>query len=535
MKFGPAALSEAAGALLAHGQQIGNRRLPKGHVLSAADLAAAAETGLTELIVARLESGDVAEDAAAAALAAALAGPGLVALAPVHGRVNLAATADGIFTAPPCVVNAVNAVDEALTLATLATGARVTEGTIVATIKTIRYAVTSEALANAITASRPLAVAAFRPLSVTLIATIFPGTSAKALAKLERVTAARVTALGASISVLPPCPHAAAALAVQLANCAADIILVAGASATVDRGDVIPQAIVAAGGHVERLGMPVDPGNLLVLGCIGVRPVIGLPGCAKSPKRNGFDLVLERLIAGVPVNSASIAAMGDGGLLPEAERPEPRAATSVPQRIGAVLLAAGRSSRFGDGHKLLASWQGQPLVAHAAAAITAAGLPPPIVVLGHDADAVRAALAGQDVRFVDAPDWAEGMGRSLAAGIAAVAADWDAALICLADMPAVEPELIAALAAAPGELVVPVWDGRRGHPVRWPRAAFARLLALTGDAGGKAVMHDFSVSEVAAPSAACLMDIDTPAALAVLAQEKRHDEPAANAGGDQPL
>ena len=155
-------------------------------------------------------------------------------------------------------------------------------------------------------------------------------------------------------------------------------------------------------------------------------------------------------------------------------------------------------------------------MAHAVGAITAAGLPSPIVILGHDANAVRAALAGHDVQFVDAPDWAEGMGRSLAAGIAAVPADWDAALICLADMPAVEPELIAALTAAPGELVVPVWDGRRGHPVRWPRAAFARLLALTGDTGGKAMMSDFSVTEVPAPSAACLMDIDTPAALAAL-------------------
>jgi molybdenum cofactor cytidylyltransferase len=137
--------------------------------------------------------------------------------------------------------------------------------------------------------------------------------------------------------------------------------------------------------------------------------------------------------------------------------------------------------------------------------------------LGHDEVAVRAALAGKNVQFVAAPDWAEGMGRSLAAGIAAVPADWDAALVCLGDMPAVEPSLIAALAATPGELVVPLWDGRRGHPVRWPRAAFARLLALTGDTGGKAAMADFSVTEVAAPSPACLVDIDTPAALAELA------------------
>ena len=137
MKFGPVPLAQAEGALLAHGQQIGQRRLPKGHILDVADLADAAAAGVIELVVARLEPSDVAEDDAAAALAAALAGPGLAALVPVHGRVNLAATAAGLFTAPPGMVAAVNAVDEALTLATLPTGTRVAAGTIVATIKTI--------------------------------------------------------------------------------------------------------------------------------------------------------------------------------------------------------------------------------------------------------------------------------------------------------------------------------------------------------------------------------------------------------------
>jgi molybdenum cofactor cytidylyltransferase len=185
--------------------------------------------------------------------------------------------------------------------------------------------------------------------------------------------------------------------------------------------------------------MPVDPGNLLCLGRIGDIPAMVLPGCARSPKRNGFDLVLERLFAGLSVASADIAAMGEGGLLPEAERPEPRAVAATPRKVGAVVLAAGRSSRFGDAHKLLADWQGKPLIAHAIDAVSAAGLPAPIVVLGHAADAVRAALTGRSVQFVEAADWADGMGRSLAAGIAAVPADWDAALVCLADMPAVEP------------------------------------------------------------------------------------------------
>lgn len=516
MKFGPVPLAQAAGALLAHGQIFGRHRLPKGHVLTAADLADAAAAGVAELIVARLDPGDVAEDAAAARLATALAGPGLVGLAPVHGRVNLAAIVDGVFTAPPGMVAAVNAADEALTLATLPAGTRVAAGAIVATIKTIRYAVAQSALGAALAAARPLAVAAFRPLSVALIATTLPGTSAKALAKLERVTTARLVALGATITTLPPCPHDSTALAGHLATCTADLLLVAGASATVDRGDVIPQAILAAGGIVERLGMPVDPGNLLVLGRIGHRPVIGLPGCAKSPKRNGFDLVLEHLCAGLPVTSASIAAMGDGGLLPEAERPEPRAAASAPGVVGAVILAAGRASRMGGPDKLLETWRGQPIIAHVVDAIAAAGLPPAIVVLGHEADAVRAALAGRPAHFVMAADWPDGMGRSLAAGITAAPDAWDGALVFLADMPRIEPELIRQLATTPGQIVLPTWDGRRGHPVRWPRAAFARLIGLAGDIGGRAVMEEFVVNPIPALSDSVLDDIDTPAALAAL-------------------
>ncbi|MBU6165796.1 MAG: NTP transferase domain-containing protein [Alphaproteobacteria bacterium] len=516
MKFGPVPLAAALGATLAHGQLLGGRRLAKGHRLTAADLAAARAEGLAELVVAQLAADDVAEDAAALALARALAGPGTRLLAPVHGRVNLAAAADGLLQLPAGMVAAVNNVDDAITLASLPAGRRVAAGEIIATIKIIPYGVPAATLATALARAQSLAVAPFRPLAASLIATTLPGTSAKALDKLARITTARLAGLGSALVVVPPCPHDTAALAGRLAGLAGDVLLVAGASATVDRADVIPAAILAAGGQVERVGMPVDPGNLLVLGRLGGRPVIGLPGCARSPKRNGLDIVLEHLAAGLPVDSAMIAGLGEGGLLPEAERPEPRTAAAAPGRVGALLLAAGRSSRFGGEHKLLALWRGQPLVAHVADAIAAAGLPPPLVVLGHDGERVRAALAGRAARFVVAADWADGMGRSLAAGIAAVPADWDAALVCLADMPAVEAGLIAALAAAAGDVVMPTWDGRRGHPVRWPRAAFGRLRQLSGDQGGRALLADFAVTEVAAPSPACLIDVDTPAALATL-------------------
>ena len=200
--------------------------------------------------------------------------------------------------------------------------------------------------------------------------------------------------------------------------------------------------------------MPVDPGNLLCLASLDGRPVIGLPGCAKSPKRNGFDIVLERLVAGLPVTSGDIAMMGAGGLLPEAERPEPRA-PAAKGPVGAIILAAGRSSRMGDEHKLLADWRGKPLVAHVVDAVAAAGLPPPVVVLGARAEEVRAALGERPAVYVMAADYAEGLSRSLRAGIAAVPPTWSAAIICLADMPRITPALLQALAAAPGDVALP--------------------------------------------------------------------------------
>ncbi|OYU15268.1 MAG: 4-diphosphocytidyl-2C-methyl-D-erythritol kinase [Alphaproteobacteria bacterium PA4] len=516
MDFGPVAIAEAEGGVLAHSLLVAGQRWPKGRVLSAADIATAAAAGLKRLTIARPAADDVGEDAAATALATALTGAGLQLLPAAHGRANIAATAAGILRCDAAMVAAINGVDEALTLATLASEARVAAGEIVATVKIIRYAVAAPALAAAIAAAQPLALAPFRPLRIAMLSTLLPGASAKALAKTERVTRDRVTALGASLAVLPPCRHDEAALAAALPGTNADILLIAGASATVDRGDVIPAAIAAAGGRVERLGMPVDPGNLLCLGSIGAVPVIGLPGCAKSPKRNGFDIVLERLVAGLAVTAGDIAALGAGGLLPEAERPQPRAVTP-PGPVGAVILAAGRSSRMGRAHKLLEHWQGKPLIAHVADAIAAAGLPPPIVVLGARGDDVRAALGDRPATYVTASDYADGLSRSLRAGIAAVPPDWSAALVCLADMPRVEPGLLAALAAAPGDVAVPVWDGRRGNPVRWGRPHFARLMALSGDVGGKAVLADAVVlTEVAAPGDAVLDDVDTPAALAAL-------------------
>ncbi len=509
--------------MLAHAVLIAGERWSKGRVLSATDVAAALVAEVATVVVARIGPDDVAEDEAAATLAAAFAGSGVVVAPAAHGRANLIAAADGLLRLDPGAIDAVNAVDEGLTLGTLAPMTRVAAGEVVATVKLIPFAVPRAALAAAAAAAVPLAVAPFVPHRFYLIQTVLAATSTKMLARTDAVTRARIDAIGGALdSGWAECAHATEALAACLAVQPGDaILLVAGASATPDRRDVIPAAIIAAGGAVERLGMPVDPGNLLCLGSLGGRAVIGLPGCARSPKRNGFDWVLERLAAGIVVTSADIAAMGVGGLLPEAKRPQPRAAVRPEGMVGAIVLAAGRSTRMGAEHKLLADAGGKPVIAHVVDRLAAVGLPPPVVVLGHRADEVRAALGDRPATYVAAPDFAAGMSQSLRAGLAAAPADWSAVIVALGDMPMVDPATYAALAAAlrdPVTVAVPTWRGKRGNPVGWGRGHWSALAAVTGDGGGKALLARVNdrLVEVPVDDPGILVDVDTPAALAAL-------------------
>lgn len=536
MTFGEVATSDAAGAVLAHSVVVGTVRWSKGRLIGSADVATALAAGVARLTVARLDAGDVAENEAAAVLAARLAGPNVSAAAAAHGRANLIAAATGLVRLDAAAVDAANAVDESLTIGTLAPLTRVAAGDVVATVKIIPYAVPRATLAAAAAAAAPIGVTAFAPRRFVLIQTRVAGTTDKVLARTDAVTRDRIARLGGSLAPWVACAHDAVALAAVIAAVDADaIVLIAGASATADRRDVVPAAIVAAGGTIERLGMPVDPGNLLCLGSHAGRAVVGLPGCARSPKRNGFDWVLERLAAGIAVDGREIAAMGVGGLLPEAERPQPRvvAGGAAAATVGAIVLAAGRSTRMGSVNKLLADLDGRPVVAHAIAAVATAGLAGPVVVLGHMADAVRTAIGaethgdgggggaapGETTRFVIAQDFNGGMSRSLAAGLAAAPPDWCAALIVLGDMPRVAPTTLAAIAAAVTDsdaVVVPLADGKRGNPVAWGRAHWPRLATLTGDAGGRALLAEVAIVEFETGDPGILADVDTPAALALL-------------------
>lgn len=528
MKFGPVPLDMAEGAILAHSTVAGDRRLRKAHRLEAEDVAALRSAGLSEIVVATLAADDVDENVAAQRLAAALGFTGIEARLPATGRVNLHATVSGIFTVDKQLIDAINLVDPDITIATMPPFAPMVEGQMVATIKIIPFAISEAVLQKALAiggAREAFHMHPYAPMRVGVVQTVLPSIKDTVLSKTLRVTQERLGRVGSAVSGEIRTPHAAPDVARAIAELArdSDMVLVFGASAMSDPDeDVIPAAIRACGGTVFRSGMPVDPGNLFVLGEREGKPVLGAPGCARSPKLNGFDWVLDRLVSGIGVTPDDIAGMGVGGLLMEIPtRPQPREPAPVPirPRVHAVLLAAGRSSRMGGPNKLLALFDGKPLIRRAAERAVASRAAGTVVVTGHQGERVRAALSGLDVSFADNPDFADGLSSSLKAGIAALPAAAAGAMIVLGDMPGVSSadldRLIDAFRKAEGKSVVRAsHGGRRGNPVLLPRSLFEAVAHLEGDTGARHLVEaeGLDVIDVEIGEAASA-DVDTPEAL----------------------
>ncbi len=325
MKFGPLAVSEAEGAILAHSLTLEGGVLRKGRVLGAEDLARLKSAGIETVTAARLEPDDISEDVAAGVIGGHLTAPGLRLGSVFTGRVNLIAETAGVISIDAPAIAALNAVDEGLTVATVPDLMRIDPDQLVATVKVIPYALPQGVVQKGAGAlgEAPICLHPFQGGTARLVMTKTPGFKDSLLTKGEEIVRSRVQALGYILEDVTIVAHEEAAIAGALQP--ADLTLILGASATSDRADVAPAAVVRVGGRIDRFGMPVDPGNLLFLGQIEGKPVVGLPGCARSPALNGVDWVLERLSAGLPVTGADIAAMGVGGLLKEMSgRPQPR-------------------------------------------------------------------------------------------------------------------------------------------------------------------------------------------------------------------
>ena len=535
MKFGEVPVGEAVGAILAHSVKLSGKALRKGRVLGADDVAALAAAGLTTIIAARLDEDELGEDAAATRLAEAVAGANVSVAKAFTGRANLFAEAPGLCIFERDRLDAFNLVDEAVTMATLAPYALVEKKQMVATLKIVPFGVKREIVercaAIAMADGKLLHVAPMLPIDASLIQTRLPGMKESIFDKTAEVTKSRLASLGSRLVAERRCAHAVDDLAAQIREAASGnpgLILIASASAIVDRRDVIPAALGECGGTIEHFGMPVDPGNLILLGRLDGTPVLGLPGCARSPKENGFDWVLQRLLAGIKVTREDIMRMGAEGLLAEIPtRPLPRAeATPKPvaqraPRIAALILAAGQSRRMGEVNKLLVAIDGKPMVRRVAETVLASPATPVVAVLGYERDRVRAAFGGMRVRCIYNPDFTGGISTSLKRGLAALPDDIDGVLVCLGDMPLLGTgeieRLIGAFNPTEGRaIVVPTRRGKRGNPVLWARRFFPEMQDIAGDVGARHLIGAYpeAVAEIEMTGDGTLLDIDTPEALA---------------------
>ena len=537
MRFGAFDLSSCEGLILAHSHKLAGKRIAKGSVLTAELINRFRQNGVTELVCAAPDKGDLSEDDVADRLASALMVPGVTVGKAATGRVNFKVSSTGIIRYDRALITALNSVDEALTFSLVQHNQLLSTGQMAATLKVIPYFVSEQVCRQFEERLQGRPAFTVHPLHswrVSLIQTMDDVLSERVYAATETVTARRLTQLGSQLTDIRRCAHDKDSVSHEISAAlatGADLVLLCGCSAVVDRRDVLPTAITQTGGQIDQLGLAVDPGNMLLAAHIGSTPVIGMPGCARSPKLNGFDWVLHLLLAGVPLSREELADMAAGGLLMEiASRPLPRDLVTKPAsdtpRMGVVLLAAGQSRRMGDVNKLTAQIAGKPVIRHVAETIFAAGLDDVVVVLGHDAQAVTSCLDGLPVRFVVNEAYRSGQASSVGAGVAALNSTTTDVMIVLGDMPLLSPSFLQDLqrhhlANSQHEQMIclpfSVRDGQRqvGHPVIWGRQFFAELQRLSGDQGGRQIWadHPAMTSYLEVEDPALFLDTDTKSAL----------------------
>ena len=532
MKFGEIPLDQAAGTILAHSTRLTGRIFKKGHILAPEDIVVLQNSGITEVIAARLESEDILEDEAASRISNAIAGLNIQIGNAFTGRCNLIADADGLINYDKVRLDELNLIDQSITVATLPSYTVVTPRQLIATIKIIPLAVPNNVLKKAekIAGSGApiISISPFQKKRVGLIMSRLPGMKESILDNTLKTVSARVATYGSEITHEIRVSHDQEEVkrAIENMSSLCDILLIFGASAVVDRHDVLPAAVESAGGSVDHFGMPVDPGNLLFIGQRGGLPIVGMPGCARSPKLNGFDWVLWRLLANIEVSPQDIMLMGSGGLLKEInERGQLRQnsnganekATGGEANVIALILAAGSSTRMGAKNKLLANVIGKPMITHVVDAIGQSMVNSVVVVTGYERDQIENVLSQHMILCVHNENFNAGLSESLKVGLKRIPDDVDAVLICLGDMPLLTSTIIDKLIKAfdPIEgrsICVPINGRKRGNPVLWDKSYLAEMTEIIGDVGAKKLLEKYSdhVFEVSFEEDNVLIDVDTP-------------------------
>ena len=320
MIFAEWAIDEAEGTILAYTLVTKAESVRKGTLLTKNHIEALKRAGINRVVAARLEPNDIGEDEAALVIGQSLIEDMIEAGPATTGRVNLFARSNGLFSVDVAGIDTINLLDPRISVATLNNLSRVESGQMVATVKIIPFAVPGSLIGNIRTVletKQVLKVHSFEKTRLGVIQSRLPSVRETVLDKTHELITKRVQHNCGSVIAETRVAHEIAPLskAISELSTSCDLLIIFSASAVADEIDIVPRSIVQAGGEILRIGIPVDPGNLLSLGKLNGKYIIVAPGTARSARENSLDQVLDRLMAGLALDSDALARMGVGGLL----------------------------------------------------------------------------------------------------------------------------------------------------------------------------------------------------------------------------
>ncbi len=425
------------------------------------------------------------------------------------GRVNFIAKIDGILHFNTENLDKFNELTPEITMATRPYCTQIYQGEIVASCKIIPYFVAGNIVKKSMVLAKKscLNISPLQGGKAHLIFTYLEEIPPQKLQKSAQIFQKRLLKYNYEVGKISNVRHHCQELSeflTQIPPKDFDLIAIMGAVSIADINDIVPKALINCGGKIIRYGMPVDPGNLLLLGEISNCPFLGLPGCAKSPKFNGLDFILQRLAARINITSKDIAQLGKIGLLPENyDRGALRAVNyPVASKPLIAILAAGKGERMAqDLAKPLTIFRDKALLEWVIDNINQALPSKDIIIIVNDSPQgkqVQEFCLTKQYKFIINNQYNEGIASSLRLAVNYASQTHSALMVFLADMPNITPKTIATIWQEFQRdtqnimAVQPKFGSQLGHPVVFNPRIFSELAKLSGDTGAKTFMENLS-------------------------------------------